>query len=278
MGTHDETNKAEPQNEFISGFKIKGSAISGGSEGQKSYVTRSPKIGEGIPSQKSASGLQNRMGTNPYQLTPQMNKTRGMQQPGNDPFEKETGPGFIQKIKSRLFKEDSSSGSIRQKAMVLLIPVLFIVMIFMFRQVLWKAPKKTKAANGKSKSVALVNKSSSDEIDWTIPEPLPTDMRDPIKFGTSSSKDTVKQTSAGNESTGMMDVKSILYSEDKPSVVIGNRLVYINQKVNGATVVEIHKDYIVFERDGKQWSQKVINDVINLNQTGKVSESNKTVN
>lgn len=258
MGTQDEKNGAAPQNEFISGFK--GGAISPGNEPQQPFVTRPKKTGTGLSSGKQASTLQSRIGANPYQLTQQMSKNKVTEQFSSVPFEKNSGQGFIRKIKDKFFNGDSGSGAARQKIMVVMIPILFIVMIFMFRQVLWKAPKKTKGAAREDKAVA-VNKSSNSEIEWNIPDPIPAGMRDPIKFGENTTDSSNSQATSLNDDAGTMNVKSILFSDDKPSAVIGHKLVYLNDKINGATVVDIQNDYVVFEKDGKKWSQKVAEDV-----------------
>ncbi len=273
MGTQDDTNRAEPQNEFISGFK--GGAISQGKEARQSFVTQPGKISEGVAPKKPLPGFQNRAGSNPYQLTQQMSKNSDMEQLRNAPVEKSSSTGLIRKIKSRLFKKESGSGGTRQKVMVLLIPILFIIMIFMFRQVLWKAPKKTGAANDDNKSVAAPKKSSGNEIEWKIPDPLPAKIRDPIKLADNKTGLTMQENTAGNEDAGKIDVKSILYSEDKPSVVIGNKLVYLNQAINGVTVVEIHKDYIVFEKDEKRWQQKIAEEMNLQNGTENIQEDEK---
>jgi hypothetical protein len=261
MGTHDETNKAEPQNEFLSGFKIK-------SNQEQSFVNNNTKNNGDSGSQKVKNGLQNTSGTNPYQLIQQSGKKTNLEQSGNDYFEKKAVGGFIQKFKSKLFQRESDNSRARQKIMVVMIPILFLVMVFMFRQVLSKSPQKSKATPVKEKKVTALNKSSKDgDIEWKIPAPLP------VKIGNSAAVNAQNPNirsnqgkTSGNEEIGVMDVKSILFSDDKPSVVIGNKLVYLNQAINGITVCEIHKDYIVFEKDGIKWKQKITEDSIQKKQ------------
>jgi hypothetical protein len=246
MGTHDETNKAEPQNEFLSGFKIK-------STQEQSFVNNNTKNNGDPGSQKVKNGLQNTSGTNSYQL---------IQQSGNDYIEKKTAGGFIRKYKSKLFQRESGKGGARQKIMVVMIPILFLVMVFMFRQVLSKSPQKSKATPVKEKKVAALKKSSKDgNIEWKIPDPLPVKAGKPATANTQNPNIKGGQgMAAGNEEIDVLDVKSILLSDDKPSVVIGKKLVYLNQAINGITVCEIHKDYIVFEKDGIKWKQKINED------------------
>ncbi len=54
-------------------------------------------------------------------------------------------------------------------------------------------------------------------------------------------------------------VTGILYSEDKPSAVIGNQIVYEGDTLHGINVVKIYKNKVEFEKNGKRWTQPVEN-------------------
>ena len=155
----------------------------------------------------------------------------------------------LEQIKAKLFTPKPGVSSTRQKAMVILVPVLFLIMIFAFTRVLSSPSPKTTGAQsfGPSKAIA----GSNNEIDWQIPEPYPTTLRDPMQFGSVTS---YGQTQAG---TGKLIVKGIVYSKNNPSAVIGNQIVHEGEKVLGATVVKINKDSVELEMDGKRWTQKV---------------------
>lgn len=88
----------------------------------------------------------------------------------------------------------------------------------------------------------------SSEIDRQIPGFRPTRLRNPMEFGGSK---------AGQDETGEIIVRGILYSEDNPSAVIGRRIVYEGDEVSGATIVKINEDSVEFEMNGKRWRQKV---------------------
>lgn len=152
----------------------------------------------------------------------------------------------LEKIKARLFTPKPGVSPARQKAMVILVPVLFLTMIFVFTRVLsGPSPRRIGAQSfGPSNAVAA----SNDEIDWQIPEPYPTTLRDPMQFG------SVTTTQAG---TGNLIVKGIVYSKNNPSAVIGNQIVHEGETVLGATVVKINKDSVELEMNGKRWTQKV---------------------
>jgi len=56
-------------------------------------------------------------------------------------------------------------------------------------------------------------------------------------------------------------ITGIAYSADSASAVIDNRIVHEGEAINGVTVVNIRKDRVVFEKEGKQailrWTQKI---------------------
>ena len=52
-------------------------------------------------------------------------------------------------------------------------------------------------------------------------------------------------------------VTGILYSEEKSSAVIDNKILYEQDTIHGARVVEIHRDKVEFEKNGERWSQRI---------------------
>ena len=54
-------------------------------------------------------------------------------------------------------------------------------------------------------------------------------------------------------------VTGILYSETKPSIIIGDKRKIWREEdtINGITIVKIHKDKVEFEKNGQRWTQKV---------------------
>ena len=167
-------------------------------------------------------------------------------------------------MKDRIFKEDSDAGDTKQKVMVVLIPVLFMIMVFMYRQVLTNSPQNSEGASHEDKIVVSDKKDIDNEIEWQIPEVIQIESTNPEVNNNVSRNNTLEQQEgmAGGEDSDsdLINVKSILYSDDKPSVVIGNKIIYISQEINGAILREIHKDYIIFEKDGVTWTQKVFNE------------------
>ena len=56
-----------------------------------------------------------------------------------------------------------------------------------------------------------------------------------------------------------MPLKGILYSDDRPSAVIGDKRLYEGDTFNKVKIVKIHKTEVDFERGDKTWTQQVKN-------------------
>jgi len=184
------------------------------------------------------------------------------EEPENEVAAETTGSSLVQTLKDKFFATKPGVNATKQKTMVILIPILAIIMIFMFRQVLSKSPNKTKGAA--TDGTVAVATSDPHKIDWDIPDPLPAVMRDPLKFADQQTtqtqnggQDGIVDSTTAAETTGSIDIKDILYSVDKPSAVVGHRIVYVGDKVGGATILKINKDSIEFEKDGKRWVQTI---------------------
>ena len=178
-------------------------------------------------------------------------------QPEGGPLLEATSQGLWQQIKDKLFTPKPGVSPTKQKAVVIMVPVLAIIMIFAFRQVLSKAPRQTEGAGTDDASV-VANADSGHEIDWKIPEPIAVIMRDPIKLPDESNTQNGEQNeTTGKVTTGTIIVRDIVYSHDKPSAVIGSKIVYVGDKINDVTIIKIDRDSIEFEKDGDRWEQNV---------------------
>jgi len=150
-----------------------------------------------------------------------------------------------QGIKDKLFTPKSGVSPSRQITMAILIPVLFIVLVVAFVRVLKTPSSKT---TGPSSFETTAAAGSADKSSWKIPDPYPTDLRDPMQFGSLSSIQV--------EDGGLI-VNAIVYSKDKPSAIIANQIVHEGDKVSGATVIKINKDSVEFEMNGKKLTQSI---------------------
>jgi hypothetical protein len=103
-------------------------------------------------------------------------------------------------------------------------------------------------------TVATAAASNETRIDWTPPEPYPSNLRDPMQVGSVS-----KAGNGGDSASGFggFVVKSIVFSVDNPTAVINGQIVKTGKIVNGATVTKINKDSVEFTANGKSWKQQV---------------------
>ena len=184
----------------------------------------------------------------------------------SDPFIEMPSQGLVQRIKDKLFTPKPGASPAKQKALVIMVPILLIVMVFLLRQFISKAPDKTKGAPNDNAPVEVANTGSGIEIDWQVPEPLPVITRDPIKLPGQDESQNAGQDENPGEGPNVtvvetnpvaMKVKDIVYSADKPSAFIGSKIVYVGDKVEGVTIVRIERDRIEFEKNGKRWVQKM---------------------
>jgi len=153
----------------------------------------------------------------------------------------------VQRIKEKLFTPKPGVSPTRQKAMVVLVPVLFIGMVLALVKVLGSGPSKTTGPKIFKPSDVIVAATST--IDWQIPPAYPTTLRDPMQF--------VSATTVNQDETGGLIVKGIVYSEDSSFAIVGTEIVHEGGTVSGATVVKINPDSVEFEMNGKRWTQKV---------------------
>ena len=164
------------------------------------------------------------------------------------------GASSWKQIKSKLFTTKPGAGGTKQKAMVVIVPVLFIVLvIFVLRGGVFGTSVHNAQAGEENNNPAGVPAGLDNQIDWEIPEPYPITLRDPMQLGPvvmgtnqTETKELVK-----------LIVKSILYSEDNPSAIIDNRIVHEGDQIQDANVININKDGVEFEMNGKKWTQKV---------------------
>jgi hypothetical protein len=152
---------------------------------------------------------------------------------------------ILQGLQDKLLAPRPGVDPNRQKLMIVLIPVLFIVLVIVFTQV-FKSPAKKIDAVANADPTTLIQ--TSKDIVWQMPEPYPENLRDPMKAGTVSTA-----TVAG----GDIVVRGILFSQDNPSALIAEDIVHEGDEIFGATVIKISKDNVQFERDGQTWTQTV---------------------
>jgi hypothetical protein len=151
----------------------------------------------------------------------------------------------LKQIKSKLFATKTGAVTTKQKIMVILASLLFIVLIFLFIRA-FSTPSQKITGSEISTPVEVVAAGHS-KVEWELPSPYPATLRDPMRFGSTTSQ----------TETGGLIVKGIVYSKDNPSAVIGDQIVHQGDKVLDVTITKINENSVEFETNGKKWMQNV---------------------
>ena len=165
-----------------------------------------------------------------------------------------------QHIKNKFFAPKSDVSTTRQKVMAVLVPVLSIVLIFVFIKV-FSVPSRTIAKPPEVQPADTVA-GIVDKIDWKIPTLYSTTYRDPMRLSSASTDQNEPEPQPEppklpSGKTEKLIVRSIVYTEDNPSAIIGNRIVHEGDKILDVTIVKISRDSVEFKMDNKNWIQKV---------------------
>jgi len=163
-------------------------------------------------------------------------------------------------LKKRLLPSEPGVNHTRQITALLLIPILFIVLVFVLVRVLGPGS----AANRRGTKVAaasLASADSSSTINWQLPKPYSAQLRDPMKRGASTSQQPGGSSNAGPNAWlldgGQVILRGIVYGEDKANAIVGMQIVREGDKMGDITVVKINKNSVEFEGKGQQKILKV---------------------
>jgi len=155
--------------------------------------------------------------------------------------------GHIGQIRDKLLSSQPGISPAKQKIMVILMPILFVILIFIVGRMFGTSGAKASAAKNVATTAGAFN-ALKDKIDWKAPKPYPAQLRDPMDPDSRL---------GGDDDHGNLVVSAILYSEDKPMAVVSEKVAGQGDVVLGATIVNINKDCVEFEMDGKGWIQKI---------------------
>jgi hypothetical protein len=155
----------------------------------------------------------------------------------------------LQGLVGKYFASKHSASSTKQKVAVILMPVLAIVFIVVLSNVLKKPQAKTGPAPSNKNSASAGDLPSDPKVGWEIPPSLPDNLRDPTGFGYVASQN--------KQDEGRPAVKGIVFSEDHPCAVVGDRIISVGETVQGATVVKINPNSVEFSKGEQKWTQEV---------------------
>jgi hypothetical protein len=123
----------------------------------------------------------------------------------------------------------SGVGPTSQRAKILLVVVLFVVLLFVLNR---------------------FHGVPAFESRWLSLTTYRTILDDFVELGVSATDGRAKR-------QVRLKVKGIAYSLDRPSAVVESAIVHQGDRVSGANVVKISRDSIEFEANGETWIQRV---------------------
>ncbi|MGD8787383.1 MAG: hypothetical protein PVJ60_08165, partial [Phycisphaerales bacterium] len=162
------------------------------------------------------------------------------------------GKRLWEQIDKKLLTPKPGVNPTKHKATVITIPVLFVALIFVLRGVFGTPVRNTKASEEDNTSKAAASLDNS--IEWEIPAPYKSKFRNPLRLG---SAETGFDDEIDPGQLVHLDLRGILYTEDKSSAAINGQVMYEGEKIRGVTIVKITKESVEFEFNGKRWTQKV---------------------
>ena len=151
--------------------------------------------------------------------------------------------------KDKLFAPKAGVSSSRQKTSIILFILLTTALVIVLARP-YLASRRNSATSRTAGETSNSNSTRANiEIDWPMPPVYSVNLRDPMEVG--SQRQIKVKTSDG------LVVRGISYSEDRKYAVIGTQTVQEGDVIQGTTIVEINPNNVVFEKDGKRWSQEV---------------------
>lgn len=152
-------------------------------------------------------------------------------------------------------KKTDKPRNTRQTVMAILIPVLAVALLVLMRK-----PGNTPASMaspGLDTGMMTLDQTDPEvTIDWKVPPAYKAAGRDPMAWVPAPIVNQDNPKRPVNTRRNLV-VKGILYSQDRPAVVIGTSLLHEGDEISGATIVKIERDTIEFQADGQTWKQPV---------------------
>jgi len=182
-----------------------------------------------------------------------------------DPLAETAVPSVEQQLRRKFPVPGKALGKKGRRALVLSAPVLIIIIILIHRYCFRSAPQESEASAGTgpppvSKPTVsrpqIASPETKNDVDWQVPELLPAEVMGFLKDPEETAEQK-KQREGPVKGKQKVDLKAILFSDQKPSAIIDGQILHIGDEVNEATVKSITIDSVEFEKDGKTWTQKL---------------------
>lgn len=154
-----------------------------------------------------------------------------------------------QRRKDKVFTHKAGVSSSRQKAGIILFIVFSTALVIVLARP-YLTPNNNPAVSRTTRNTDAGNSVRANvEINWPMPPVYSADLPDPMYLGPRKQKKV--------ETRNGLVVRGISYSEDRKFAVIGTETKQEGDTIQGITIVEITPNSVVFEKDGKRWTQIV---------------------
>ncbi len=138
----------------------------------------------------------------------------------------------------------------RQKMMTAMVAALSVVFVGVLYVAFGGIGQSRAGSMAATASAAAAPGAAVNPETWAFPKPLPSPMRDPMTVPSARGD-------AAAEDGSHLKVRGIVYSPQRPSAIVNDAVVFVGQVIHGAHIVNITREAVEFEKDGKRWTQGV---------------------
>jgi hypothetical protein len=90
---------------------------------------------------------------------------------------------------------------------------------------------------------------------WTMPEPYPAGLRDPMVLV--EAPKPVEETTLDVKKQNLFVIKGVVLGAKSNTAIVGSEIVSVGDQIQGAKVIRIDRGEVEFEKDGQRWVQTV---------------------
>jgi hypothetical protein len=130
--------------------------------------------------------------------------------------------------------------------------VLGVVLVMVLRQP--SAGKAGQTPANPEKDPAAAKKTAEIPV-WTMPEPYPAGLRDPMVLAEASKP--VEETTVEVKKQDLFVIKGVVLGAKGNTAIVGSEIVSVGDQIQGAKVIRIDRGEVEFEKDGQRWVQTV---------------------
>ncbi|MHC4145131.1 MAG: hypothetical protein ACYSUD_10170 [Planctomycetota bacterium] len=163
--------------------------------------------------------------------------------------------------KDKLFAPKAGASSARQRASIVMVLVLSILLVVVLARPFGASRRNPAGPGAAGQPTAGISAKTNAEIGWQRPDVYPAHLRDPMSLDSQGQPVIVKRSNWTVTGITTSEDRSIASIETQTMqdgrIVIQTETVEEGDTVLGATIVEISRSTVTFEKDGDTWKQEV---------------------